>query len=76
MAVDKPGVLAKISGILGKHGIGIASVTQKIQKSGSTVPVIILTDYAKEKMLRLALEKIHNLSIVKSRPVAIRMEKL
>ncbi len=76
MAIDKPGVLSKISGILGKHGISIASVTQKIQKSGSTVPVIMLTDQAKEKMLRLALRQIHKLSIVKSRPVAIRMEKL
>jgi homoserine dehydrogenase len=29
MAVDKPGVLAKVSGILAKWGISIASVTQK-----------------------------------------------
>ncbi len=76
MAVDKPGVLATISGILGKHGISIESVTQKIQERSSVVPVIILTDWAQEKMLRLALEKIYNLSVVKSKPVAIRMEKL
>ena len=29
MAVDKPGVLAKVAGILAKFGISIASVTQK-----------------------------------------------
>ncbi|MFA5088941.1 MAG: homoserine dehydrogenase [Candidatus Omnitrophota bacterium] len=75
MATDKPGVLSKISGILGKHGVSIESVTQKVH-SASTVPVIMLTDYAPEKMVRVALEKIFKLSIVKSKPVAIRMENL
>ncbi|HOW36331.1 MAG TPA: homoserine dehydrogenase [Candidatus Omnitrophota bacterium] len=76
MAIDKPGVLSKISGILGKYGISIASVTQKMRKRSSAVPVIILTHHAREKMLRLALEKITKLSIIKDYPVAIRMEKL
>lgn len=75
MATDKPGVLSKITGILGKHGIGIDSVTQKAQHT-SIVPIIMLTDYVPEKMVRLALDKIHKLPIVKSKPVAIRMEKL
>ena len=76
MAVDKPGVLAKITGILGHHGIGLNSVTQKVHNRTYAVPVIMLTDYTTEKMLRLSLEKIYKLSIVKSKPVAIRMEKL
>ena len=76
MAIDKPGVLSKIAGILGRHGISIASVTQKMHRKSSAVPVVILTDYAKEKMLRLSLQQITRLSVVKSRPVAIRMEKL
>ena len=76
MAIDKPGVLSKITGILGKYGISIASMTQKMHKKSSTVPVVMLTDHATEKMLRLALEKITKLSVVKSKPVAIRMEKL
>jgi len=75
MAVDKPGVLSQITGILGKHGISIDSVTQKAQHT-SIAPIIMLTDYAPEKMVRLALDKIHKLPIVNSRPVAIRMEKL
>ena len=76
MAIDKPGVLSKITGILGRHGISIASMTQKAYKKSSTVPVVMLTDYAREKMLRLSLDQITKLSVVKSRPVAIRMEKL
>jgi homoserine dehydrogenase len=76
MASDKPGTLSKLSGILGKHGIGINSVTQKPHYGKSTVPVLILTDHAPEKMFHLALQKIYQLSIVKSKPVAIRMESL
>jgi len=76
MAADKPGVLSKISGILGKHGISINSVTQKVHNRTSAVPVVMLSDYVPERMLRLALDRIHKLSIVKSKPVAIRMEKL
>ncbi|MDP2654472.1 MAG: homoserine dehydrogenase [Candidatus Omnitrophota bacterium] len=76
IATDKPGVLSTITGILGKHGISINSVTQKAHIRRSTVPVIMLTDYAPEKNLRIALEKIFRLSIVKSMPVAIRMENL
>ena len=74
--IDKPGVLAKIAGVLGKYGISIASVSQKISNRASRVPVVMITHYVKERMLRLALEKISQLSITKSDPVAIRMEKL
>ena len=76
MVKDKPGVLSVITGILGKYGIGINSVTQKAHNPTSTVPIIMLTDYTSEKTLRLALDKIHKLPVIKSNPVAIRMEKL
>ncbi|HQP10893.1 MAG TPA: homoserine dehydrogenase [Candidatus Omnitrophota bacterium] len=76
MATDKPGVLSVITGILGKHGISINSVTQKAHNPTSTVPVIMLTNYTSEKKLRLALDKIYKLHVIKSHPVAIRMEKL
>ena len=76
MATDKPGVLSKITGILGQHGISINSVTQKVHNTSATIPVIMLTDYTSEKELRASLNQIHKLSIVKSKPVAIRMEKL
>ena len=76
MAVDKPGILSKISGVLGQHGISINSVSQKEQNHASTIPLIILTNNAPEKKLRMALDKIRKLSIVKSKPVAIRIENL
>lgn len=76
MAIDKPGVLSKITGILGKYGISIDSVNQKYQKRRAAVPVVMLTHDAKENQLRRALEKITKLSVVRSDPVAIRMETL
>lgn len=76
MAIDKPGVLSRISGILGKYGIGIESVHQKFEKRTYAVPVVMLTHKAQEYKIRLAFEKIKKLSVVKSKPVAIRMENL
>jgi homoserine dehydrogenase len=76
MANDKPGVLSKITGILGKCGIGINSVTQKAHGKASKIPVIMLTENTTEKSLRKALNQIHKLPTIKAKPVAIRMEKL
>ncbi|MEW5895777.1 MAG: homoserine dehydrogenase [Candidatus Omnitrophota bacterium] len=76
MAMDKPGILSKISGVLGSHDISITSVSQNEHHQTSTVPVIILTNETPEKNMRLALNEIHQQGIVKSKPVAIRIEKL
>jgi homoserine dehydrogenase len=77
MAVDKPGVLAKISGVLAKFGISIASVTQK-QRTGKTeaVPIVMLIHEAREKDLRAALKIINRLDVIKQKSVAIRMEEV
>ncbi|MDP1853149.1 MAG: homoserine dehydrogenase [Candidatus Omnitrophota bacterium] len=74
MAIDKPGIFAKISGILGKYKISIASVAQKERRRAKIVPVVIITHEALEKSMRIALEKINKLAIVKE-AVAIRMEE-
>ena len=74
MALDKPGVLAKISGILAKFGISIASVTQKEKLRSQVVPVVMVTHQAKEKNLRTALKMIDRLTDIKEKTVAIRIE--
>lgn len=76
MATDKPGVLSKISGILGEYNIGINSVAQKAHNRALHVPLVILTDYTTEEMLRLAFNAMKELPIIKGKPVAIRMENL
>jgi len=73
-AVDKPGVLAKISGILAKFGISIASVNQKEKLKSHIVPVVMVTHEIKEKNLRGALKMIDKLAEIKDKSVAIRIE--
>ncbi len=76
MAVDKPGVLAKVSGVLAKFGISIASVTQKERKKAQVVPIVMIIHEAKEKDLRSALQAIGRLNIIKQKSVAIRIEEV
>ena len=76
MAVDKPGVLAKVSGILAKWGISIASVTQKERRKAHVVPIVMITHEAKEKNLRAALAIIDRLDAIKESSVAIRIEEV
>lgn len=74
---DRPGVLAKISGILAKFGISIASVTQKeSSRTAQSVPVVMIIHEAKEKHLRAALKMIDRLDMIKQKSVAIRMEEV
>ncbi len=72
--VDKPGVLAKVSGILAKYDISIASVTQKVKKSTNTVPIVMMTHNALEKNMAGALKEINALSQIKKKTVRVRVE--
>lgn len=72
-AVDKPGVLAAIAGILGEHGISIESVIQKKRQSVGSVPIVIRTHEAQEKAVSAALAKIDALDVVNEKTVKIRI---
>ncbi len=74
-ALDKSGVLARISGILAKYGISIASVTQKEKSKTQLVPIVMLIHETKEKDLRNALNMIDRLDTIKEKTIAIRMEE-
>ncbi len=71
--VDKPGVLSRIAGVLGKHAISIASVLQKGQAKTS-VPIFIVTHRAKESDMRSALAEADLLPDVLDRTRMIRIE--
>jgi homoserine dehydrogenase len=73
-ALDKPGVLSKISGILGNYNISIASVIQKGRRLGEAVPLVVLTHEAMGKEMRKAVEEIDQLPIVMGKTVCIRVE--
>ncbi len=73
-AIDRPGVLSKISGILGEHNISIASVIQKGRRIGGAVPLVILTHTAKEKDVKTALSEIDRLPVVADKSFLLRVE--
>jgi homoserine dehydrogenase len=73
-ALDRPGVLSKISGVFGEHNISIASVIQKGRSKAGAVPLVILTHKAKERDVLQALEKIDKLPVVAGKSVFIRVE--
>ena len=74
-AVDRPGVLSAISGILGSHNISISSVIQKERKlDRDAVPVVVTTYKAREKDVQMALEEIDKLDVVFGKTTLIRIE--
>ena len=73
-AMDRPGVLSTIAGILGRHGISIQSVQQKGRKSDGAVPVVMLSHRAREADVRQALAEISALEVSAEKPVLIRIE--
>ena len=73
-ALDRPGVLSAISGIIGKYGISLKSVHQKGRKMNGAVPVVMLSHRAKEADVMRALSEINALDVVSSQAVLIRIE--
>jgi homoserine dehydrogenase len=73
-ALDRPGVLSTISGILGKYNISLQSVHQKGRKTNGSVPLVMLTHRAKEVDVKRALAEISDLNVVSDEPVLIRIE--
>jgi homoserine dehydrogenase len=73
-AIDKPGVLSKISGVLGGHNISISAVIQKERREGEAVPVVVLTHKAREEDVIKAVGEIDKLNVVSENTRFIRVE--
>ncbi len=76
-AIDRPGVLAEVTKILGDSGISIEAILQKEPEVGAThVPIIFLTQRVQEKNMNEAIAKIKDLEVVEGDITRIRMETL
>lgn len=73
-ALDKPGVLAQIAGILGRYNISIASMIQPERQIGGAVPIVLMTHEAREADVRAALAEIDCLDVVCDPSRFIRIE--
>jgi homoserine dehydrogenase len=72
-AQDQPGVLSRVTGILGEHNISIASMIQK-GRAAEAVPVVMMTHEATERDVRAALGRIDRLPVVALPTALIRVE--
>lgn len=72
--VDRPGVLSKISGVLGNHGISIHSVIQHGRQNAGPVHIIMLTHEAREASLQQAMAEINRMEEVLGKSLFIRIE--
>lgn len=73
-ALDRPGVLSRIAGILAEHQISISSVIQKGRESEGSVPIVMLTHKARERSVQKAISLIDQLEVLPDKTVMIRVE--
>jgi homoserine dehydrogenase len=74
--LDNPGVLSKISGILGKHSISIESMIQRGRGDrGEGVPLVMMCHKSSEKNIQSALKEIEALDVVCEKSNLIRVER-
>jgi len=74
-ALDKPGVLSRITGALGARGISIASVLQEERHESRAVPIVLTVHEARQADLDLALAEIARLPEVVAPAQKIRIER-
>lgn len=70
---DSPGVLSKIAGVLGDHGVSIYSVVQK-KAQGQSAEIVIITHMVMEKNMLDSIAKIKGMDIVNEFGSLIRVE--
>ncbi|WP_426958075.1 homoserine dehydrogenase [Muricoccus radiodurans] len=74
MVVDRPGVIADVTGALRDAGISLESMLQRGRSPGEAVPVVLTTHDASEVAMREAVRRIAALDAVLEPPALIRIE--
>lgn len=74
-ALDRPGVLSAVTGIIGRHGVSIESVIQRGRAGGQdeAVPVLIVTHEASYAEMTAALAEVDALPVVRKGSFLARM---
>jgi homoserine dehydrogenase len=76
MVVDRPGVIADVTGVLRDLQISLESMLQRGRAPGEAVPVVLVTHDTEEAAMREALRRIAALDAVLEKPALIRIEPL
>jgi homoserine dehydrogenase len=76
MVLDRPGVIADVTGILRDGDISLEAMLQRGRAPGEAVPVVMTTHDCEEAAMRAALARIAALDAVLERPALIRIEPM
>lgn len=74
--IDRPGVLAEVTGIFRQEGISLRSFLQHSHAPGETVNLVLTTHETNEPSMLRALAAIGQLGSVKEQPYMIRIETI
>ena len=83
-AEDKPGVMADIAGIFGRHSISLEAILQKEpdavnaadEHSATLLPIVLLSHRVREGVMRQAIAEVEALACVPTPVVLLRVETL
>jgi len=75
---DKPGVLARIAGALGEHGVSIEHMIQDGRSAAASapVPIVMITHRAREAGVVAAIKAISSFDSVSDRTRVLRIEEV
>ncbi|WP_106479110.1 homoserine dehydrogenase [Phytohalomonas tamaricis] len=76
LAVDRPGVLARVATILAEQDISIEALIQKEATEGELVPIILLTHRTREANMNEAIRQLESLADIAGPVTRIRVENL
>lgn len=76
LAVDRPGVLARVATILAEQGVSIEALIQKEATEGELVPIIITTHRTRESNMNEAIRQLESLADIAGPLTRIRIENL
>lgn len=76
LAVDRPGVLARVATILAEQEISIEALIQKEATEGELVPIILLTHRTREANMNAAIRQLESLADIAGPVTRIRVENL
>ena len=76
LAVDRPGVLARVATILAEQGVSIEALIQKEATEGELVPIIITSHRTREANMNEAIRQLEALADIAGPITRIRIENL
>jgi homoserine dehydrogenase len=72
---DQPGVLAKITSVMAKNKVSIASVIQILSESEGTASLVLTTHESDEKAMGITMRQLGRLASVVSKPLLLRISE-